>query len=49
MEEWRKIKARLSIGQPIFSDEQIEYLLSIGTELPEPPLFVFWFENQGGK
>lgn len=44
MEHFRNLMARRSMGRPVFTDEQIAYLSTLGIDLPELPRYEFWFE-----
>lgn len=45
LEEYRAHAGRILAGIPKFSQEQIEYLASLGLVLPELPPHVFWGEQ----
>lgn len=46
LEEWRAVLARRQAGFPVFTDPQTRWLERQGFRFPEPPLWLFWFEER---
>lgn len=46
IEHFRRIKARKTLGTPVFTEEQRRWLIDNGFAFPEPEPYTFWFEEQ---
>jgi 5-methylcytosine-specific restriction endonuclease McrA len=46
LEHWRSLLAKKNAGWPKFTTVQLAWLTSVGANLPDVPVHLFWFEQE---